>query len=126
MKKLILIGVLVAVSFLLVGYGGYVDRIPNGGVDSCDACHSEDMSMNSFGEDFDTNGREWNADLAVLDSDGGSEPNGYELLDPNGDWTEGDEDPGDPADVDNPGDSSDDDDDWGVESVSWGQIKADQ
>jgi hypothetical protein len=49
--------------------------------------------------------------------------NGEELLDPTGDWREGDPDPGDPADVTNPGDS-DDDVQIGVEGSTWGAIKA--
>jgi hypothetical protein len=77
----------------------YVARIPNGSVYSCDNCHST-----PFKTDFRNQGRQWTAALAQMDSDGDGYTNGEELLDPAGTWRQGDPDPGNPADVTNPGD----------------------
>jgi len=101
-----------------------VDKIPNGEVYSCDTCHTAGggSPRNPFGLDFHANGGVWNHALAVEDSDGGGMTNGEELLDPDGDWSQGDADPGDPDDVTNPGDP-DDDVQIGVESSTWGRVK---
>ena len=48
----------------------------------------------------------WGPQLAALDSDGDGFTNGEELQDPNGEWTEGMANPGDPALVTAPGDSN--------------------
>jgi hypothetical protein len=45
----------------------------------------------------------WNSTLAAIDSDKDGRTNGAELLDPNGTWTIGAADPGNPALVTNPG-----------------------
>ena len=85
------------------GHGGNVNDIPNGSVNSCDTCHLND----DFGEDFSDAGEQWTVALAAMDSDGDGYSNGTELLDPDGAWSEGDPDPGDPDDVTNPDDPGD-------------------
>ena len=85
----------------------YPARIPNGDVSSCSNCHRSARgggARTPFGNAFRDGGRSWTADLALLDSDGDGFTNGDELLDPEGDWSQGDEDPGDRGDVTNPGD----------------------
>jgi hypothetical protein len=127
--KILLLSALVAV-LALVGVGlarpGNVDKIPNGEVYSCDTCHTDGggSPRNSFGLDFQANGGVWNSALAVEDSDGGGATNGLELLDPEGEWSQGDPDPGDPDDVTNPGDPEDDVQ-IGIEDSTWGRIKSD-
>jgi hypothetical protein len=102
------------------GYGGYVDMVPNGSVYSCNTCHLN----GGFGQDFSDAGVQWTAALAAMDSDGDGYSNGTELLDPGGDWSEGDPDPGDPANVTNPDDPDDFPDDTGVAPASFGETKA--
>ncbi len=51
-----LTGVLVVMSVVLVGWGSYNSRIPNGNVYSCSTCHGSDYSLNSFGVDFQFEG----------------------------------------------------------------------
>lgn len=91
-----LIGVLVVGCALLAGYASYGSRIPNGDVHSCGACHGSGYSLNSFGFDFQVEGDRWSYALSQMDSDGGGADNGEELLDPDGEWSQGDPDPGDP------------------------------
>ncbi|MCX7022204.1 MAG: hypothetical protein NTW26_08050 [bacterium] len=124
MKRLLLIVALLAAGALLVGYDTYDERIPNGGVYSCQTCHGSGYSLNSFGADFLGEGSRWTYDLSQVDSDGGGAANGAELLDTDGVWEEGDPDPGDPADVTNPG-VSEDDGQIGIEGSTWGRVKAD-
>ncbi|UCE26528.1 MAG: hypothetical protein JSW52_09265 [Candidatus Coatesbacteria bacterium] len=102
------------------GHGGYVDLVPNGSVNSCNTCH-----LNfSFGQDFGDGDEQWTAALAAMDSDGDGYSNGVELLDPDGTWSVGDPDPGDPADVTNPDDPDDFPDDTGVDPASFGKTKS--
>lgn len=87
--------------------GALVAAIPNGNVDSCNACHYggyyDDPPTNPpFRVDFWQNGNSWDAVLAVIDSDGDGYTNGEELQDPLGNWSQGDPNPGDPALVSNP------------------------
>lgn len=100
-------------------YPGWESRVPNGNVYSCNTCHDTGM----FGGDFNSAGNQWTATLAALDSDGDGYSNGTELLDPEGIWSEGDPDPGNPANVTNP----DDPDDYptAVGQASLGETKAD-
>ena len=84
----------------------FVQRLPNGGAFSCSTCHTSVPKTNQFGKDFKSNGKNWSAILAALDSDGDGFTNGAELLDPNAFWTQGDPDPGNSAHVTNPGDPS--------------------
>ncbi|MBN1550020.1 hypothetical protein JW979_01070 [bacterium] len=83
-------------------YSQDVEKIPNGNVFSCNTCHS---NGNAFISDYASAGH-WTVSLAEMDSDGDGFTNGQELLDPNGEWQAGNADPGNPADVTNPGDSS--------------------
>lgn len=92
--------------------GFRVNMIPNGRVNRCSNCHISEFGAGPrtpFGEAVrdrvTAGGAEvfWNAALAGMDSDGDGRSNGEELLDPLGDWSQGDSQPGDPADVTNPG-----------------------
>jgi hypothetical protein len=120
-KRLLFVAVLLVMGALLSGYGSYEGLIPNGGVHSCQTCHGSGYSLNPFGEDFSGEGNRWTYALSQADSDGGGASNGAELLDPDGEWEQGEPDPGDPADVTNPGNPGDDQS--GVESTTWGRIK---
>lgn len=91
-----------------------VAQLPNGSVNSCANCHVSPQGGGQFtafgrtvSDDFlDFNGNVmWDASLASRDSDGDGFTNGRELLDPDGKWTFGQPDPGDPANVYNPGDA---------------------
>ncbi len=83
------------------GYSEFNSRIPNGEVFSCDTCHG---MGNNFFNDFLAAGNTWTTALANQDSDQDDWTNGEELLDAEGTWQEGQPDPGNPADVTNPGD----------------------
>ena len=66
----------------------FVGLIPNGGVNSCNTCHSSNFPQrNAFGNAFDANNFTWNATLAAMDSDNDDFTNGQELADPDGDFT---------------------------------------
>jgi len=80
---------------------GFVELIPNGGINSCNTCHSNAPKLNSFGDDFKDNDKTWNATLAAMNSDGGAFTNGQELADPDGSFN-----PIPGAQVTNPGDAS--------------------
>jgi len=101
------------------GYSGYVDLIPNGSVYSCNTCHLNGF----FGQDFGAGDEQRTAALAALDSDGDGYSNGTELLDPDGAWSVGDRDPGDPADVTNSDDPDDFPADTDVDRASFGEMK---
>jgi hypothetical protein len=90
-------------------------QIPNGDKFSCSNCHINPNgggARNNFGkavealvspgssQDF------WVSGLAALDSDGDGVTNGQELGDPNGTWRPGQPNPGQSADVFNPGNSA--------------------
>lgn len=113
---------LLAISIIAwMGWGGQadarparVDQIPNGGKLSCGSCHVNPEGrgpLTAFGDEINKNylmpsgsrGRvNWNAALAMLDSDGDGVSNGRELGDPDGDGT-----PDPSIEVTNPGDDSD-------------------
>jgi hypothetical protein len=101
-------------------YTGWESRVPNGNVYGCNTCRYTGM----FRGDFNAAGDQWTAALAAMDSDGDGYSNGTELLDPDGNWSEGDPDPGDPADVTNPDDPDDFPTDTGVDPASFGETKA--
>ena len=94
-----------------------VNQIPNGSVFSCRTCHSTASggSRNLFGQEIEDNyltapgfsgDVQWGALLAAIDSDKDGDTNGFELQDPSGTWVTGQGDPGNSADVTNPGDAS--------------------
>lgn len=69
-----------------------------GTVRPCITCHNNPDGgsgcdtppcQNAFGMAFDLNGKVWDADLAMMDSDGDGYTNGEELGDPEGTWTVG-------------------------------------
>ena len=65
-------------------------------------CHLNGIT--DFGKEFEVRDWVWDKDFAETDSDGDGFTNGEELQDPEGNWREGDADPGDAAKVTNPGD----------------------
>jgi len=83
-------------------WGDDDNRIPNGSVYSCWACH---YPNNQFYHDYNNQNDTWTYSLSQMDSDGDGYTNGEELLDPDGHWEIGNPDPGNPNDVTNPGDS---------------------
>ncbi len=91
-----------------------VNQYPNGSIFQCAGCHINPGgggARNSFGQDVEAglvNGNvNWGPELAALDSDGDGFTNGEELLDPNGEWSIGDADPGNSDDVTAPYDEDD-------------------
>jgi hypothetical protein len=83
----------------------------NGG-NTCNTCHTNGggSARNAFGIDVKKNlsGNTINwAALSKLDSDGDGFTNGQELQDPDGTWTQGQSNPGDPEKVTHPGNSND-------------------
>ena len=104
----------------LMGWGGQVDarpirvgQLPNGKKFGCASCHVDSSgggALTPFGDDINRNYLtqsgsrgvvQWNAALAMLDSDGDGVSNGQELGDPDGDRVI------DPSiEVTNPGDSA--------------------
>lgn len=91
-----------------------VTQYPNGSIFQCSGCHINPNgggTRNAFGKDVEnhlSNGNvQWGTELASLDSDNDGFTNGEELLDPEGNWTIGDPDPGNAADVTKPYDDSD-------------------
>lgn len=89
-----------------------VEQIPNGDKHQCLNCHLSMIggARNQFGQEVfnhltvqNENGNvKWSPQLAALDSDGDGFTNGQELLDPNGTWKIGNNNPGNPDDVGNP------------------------
>lgn len=83
--------------FLLFSPGAVIStpdlmtRLPAYGRFRCALCHtssapvSGSADLNVFGSDFQKNDKEWNAALAMLNSDGDRCSNGFELGDENGD-----------------------------------------
>lgn len=91
-----------------------VQQYPNGTEFQCAGCHvnpSGGGTLNSFGQDvfssLDGQNVNWGPELAALDSDGDGFSNGVELLDPEGTWETGDDNPGDANDVTAPYDEND-------------------
>jgi len=90
-----------------------VEQIPNGDKYQCLNCHFSMTggARNQFGQEVfnhltvqNENGNvKWSPQLAALDSDGDGFTNGQELLDPDGIWKIGNNNPGNPADAGNPG-----------------------
>lgn len=96
-----------------------VGQMPNGAVNGCANCHmsaSGGDERNAFGRLVETRfltaqgaaGQvKWGPLLASLDADGDGVSNGDELLDPQGTWQSGQQDPGSTSLVSNPGVQSD-------------------
>jgi hypothetical protein len=117
MKKLIILASILVIAVAAGAYNGWQSKVPNGSVNSCNTCHLN----GDFKDDLANNNNTWDATLAAMDSDSDGYTNGQELRDPNGTWSEGNPDPGDPADVTNP----DDPNDWNaIFNSSFGEIKA--
>lgn len=94
-----------------------VNQIPNGEKNQCLNCHFSGAggSLNKFGQEIFSNHLTvsnssgnvvWSADLANLDSDNDGFSNGVELLDPNGVWKIGLENPDAIENVTNPGNAN--------------------
>lgn len=88
-----------------------VNNIPGLSGNTCNACHTSGggSARNAFGLDVKKNlsGNSINwAALSKLDSDGDGFTNGQELQDPDGAWTPGQANPGDPTKVTRPGDAN--------------------
>lgn len=86
---------LLSLSVEVASRPAYRDEIPNGynipGVDAAGHTRSSGGGpRNSFGEDFDANGRTWTVALCETDSDGDGLTNGQELGDPDCVWSKGD------------------------------------
>ena len=77
MKKTIFLAVFLILAIGASGYGGDVDNVPNGSVNSCNTCHLN----RDFLDDFDAAGSAWTQTLCDQDSDGDGWTNGEELLD---------------------------------------------
>ena len=118
-KSTVLVLVFLTIVFsMLTARSFRVTQVPNGQVFDCNTCHISGggTPRNSFGSDIESNyltspgasgDVEWGPELAALDSDGDGFTNGEELLDPNGEWSAGDPNPGDPSNVTAPGDPND-------------------
>jgi hypothetical protein len=120
MKHVMIFIMLLALTGAAYSHPENVGKVPNGSVYSCNTCHYSGM----FRSDFHSADDQWTAALAAMDSDGDGYSNGTELLDPDGNWSVGDPDPGDPADVTNPDDPDDFPAGTGVDPASFGETKA--
>jgi hypothetical protein len=74
---------------MLKGRENYMEKLPLYRQFKCIICHQSSqptsgMDLNNFGKDFKSNGYQWNATLARLDSDGDEFTNGVELGDEDG------------------------------------------
>jgi len=113
------ISLLILISFILINIchsrSKRVDQIPNGSVNGCLNCHIAygGDSLTDFGSDIFSNYLDntgsagnviWGSALAGLDSDGDGFTNGWELGDPDGNWTSGSSNPN--TLVTNPGNAS--------------------
>lgn len=116
MRRIILFCVLVClfINSELLSREFRVSQIPNGEKSKCLNCHFSLLggSLNVFGQEIlanhltsqNQNGNViWSPQLAALDSDNDGFTNGEELLDPNGSWKIGDNNPGNINDAGNPG-----------------------
>jgi hypothetical protein len=86
-----------------------VNQIPNGQKYSCQGCHFNPGgggARNPFGETVNDNLENgqvrWDL-IFNIDSDGDGRTNGEELLDPDGNWSQGQANPGNLEDVTHPG-----------------------
>lgn len=110
-------------------------QVPNGSQIGCILCHSSPGggdARNPFGLEVENGFLEginvvWGPELAALDSDGDGATNGEELLDPDGTWAIGDDNPGDFSTVTLPGDEDSvppPPDDTAVAASTWAKIKS--
>ena len=109
-------------------------QVPNGSQIGCILCHMSPGggdARNAFGLEIengflDGSNVAWGPDLAALDSDGDGATNGQELLDPDGVWTIGDDNPGDFSAVTLPGDEDSvppPPDNTAVAASTWAKVK---
>jgi hypothetical protein len=115
MKKTILVSSAAILSAIIVDARPQrVMQVPNT-MNQCSTCHVSNQggSLNPFGEDVDQTMSQpgpggvanWQ-ELFSIDSDNDGFTNGQELQDPNGEWTQGSPNPGDPNLVTAPGDAN--------------------
>jgi hypothetical protein len=113
--------VLIALTAMVLARPHRPNQVPNGTKISCLTCHAVQNPSpgngprNPFGQEVEFNfldmpgsegNVEWGPDLASIDSDGDGVTNGEELGDPDGLWSIGESNPGNSADITNPGDPS--------------------
>ena len=113
-RTLLIISAISTVSFAVDARPLRVAQVPNT-MNQCSTCHVSNQggSLNPFGDDVDqtmsspgpSGVANWQL-LYAMDSDGDGFTNGQELQDPNGEWTQGSPNPGDPALVTAPGNAS--------------------
>lgn len=110
----IILAILLAIALIQVTEAKMfrVVQIPNGNKFQCSNCHIKPdggSKLTPFGNDvkkyLSNSNVQWGPELAKLDSDNDGFTNGQELLDPDGTWSIGQANPGDPNNVGNPGDS---------------------
>ena len=109
MRSFLLFCVSIFLSQFAISKSFRVFQIPNGNINSCLNCHKSmlgGLPLSSFGSQVlsvGLNGEnvDWQA-LYNLDADGDGFTNGQELLDPNGEWSEGMPNPGKSSDVKKP------------------------
>ena len=116
MKKIFTLFIIFILIQSVFGRPFRVNQVPNGSKFSCLTCHNGTGGpRNPFGLEIQSQFLNpvsssgmvvWEIDLAQLDSDGDGATNGSELLDPDGEWRAGDDDPGETDNVTNPGDDS--------------------
>jgi hypothetical protein len=120
------------VPIIMLVWPGYVESttdqmsiLPAFNKFKCVLCHTSadpsagDAGLNAFGVDFDKNGRVWDRELAMLNSDNDKCLNGFELGDQDGDGIF--DHPGEAIEHSNPGDSSDCS--IALTVQTWGKIK---
>lgn len=113
MRSFLLFCVSIFLSQFAISKSFRVFQIPNGNINSCLNCHKSmlgGLPLSSFGSQVlsvGLNGEnvDWQA-LYNLDADGDGFTNGQELLDPNGEWSEGMSNPGKSSDVKKPYDAN--------------------
>ncbi len=126
---LALVVVTVSLGWVVLGNAssGDMEQLPVSSRFQCLNCHLSDQpsaanfDLNAFGQDFLDNGRIWNVDLAVLDSDSDGCLNGVELGDSDGD---GQLDGNVAQEMGNPGQVDDCSGGALTNETTWGALKA--
>lgn len=116
-KTCVTLGLVIGLVSAVSARPRFVAQIPNGFTVGCGACHVDSGGggrLNGFGhqiqkgfliETASGHGVVWSRDLASRDADGDGFSNGQELQDRSGAWRQGNQFPGSPSLVSNPGDN---------------------